>query len=198
MKRQILSALGALVLTVSMSSGIAMAQSTDVSVDIICSELGLVDISSSSDFDQIDLALNETTSSTAPGAIEVTVDVGCYFQAWHVDATVSPFWDGGLLFFPGTWMTLDFVSDSGPLVQGQDGNFDPVPGFPPGDGESDDEIFGTAVIISGFGFDLDTPAPGPSSATYTGNLTLQGPVFPATYTSTITVSLTKEPLIHPS
>ncbi len=194
MKRAVLSALGALILTVSMPLGIAFAAPSDsVSVNVICSSPSIVNISAS-DFGNLDIALTNTASNS----VSVDVNVGCWAGGWHVDATVSPFDGPGPLFIPASWLSLENTGVSSPFVDAPAiVDFDPIGGPPPGDAESDGEIFGTAVLLdfSPF-FVVDVPAPGISSATYNGHLTLQGPVVPATYTATITVTLTKEGLIQ--
>lgn len=200
-RKKLLGAIGVSALVLGMAAGPAMAadtDSTEVSISVVCPALNDVTISGSGQFSPIDLNNGAPyTSSTADGDLEVEVNVGCYFEAWHVDAEITAFTDGGLLWFPGSWFSLEAEGDSGPEVTAQSAEFAPAW---PGGGESENEIFGTTNIITSPpietpwfdipGVELDAIAPGVSSAWFTGHLDLQSPVLPAEYSADLTVTLT--------
>lgn len=211
-KNKIFGVLGALVLTLGMTTGIASAQTdVPVSLQVLCSDLSNIKITGDGTFTPIDLATNAPSysSSTGTNALTVEVNVGCDFGPWHVNATVDRFDTGlGLL---GPWFSGDHFSlTAGPVTSyfgntllttpptASNATFDPIPGFPIGDAGSTAPIFKTSnVIICFFGCwdtGLDYPAPFVSTAQFTGHLTgLEDlPLVEATYSSTLTVELVNE------
>jgi hypothetical protein len=197
--------LGTVVLSLSATAGIATAadeDSLDMSLSLLCTELSDITISGNGTFDEIDMALNEHSTQTAPNALTVEVDSGCDFGPWHVDAEISRF-QNGLASFAGEKFSLD----AGPVTSYFDGNgflvpdpptandaeFDPIPGFPIGDAGSEAPIFETTnIVVFGFPTPWDYPAPFVSTAQFTGHLDNVNTLVEGTYTATLTVILVKD------
>lgn len=214
LKNKAFGILGALVLTLGMTTGIVTAQSEadiPVALSVVCNDLREISITGNGTFEEIDLADNASSysSSTADGALLVTVDVGCDFGPWHVNASVERFDTNlGLL---GPWFSGDHFSlEAGNVTSyygdtlltdppmAYDREFEPIPGFPIGDAGSEAPIFKTSNVIVCFlgcvdlGFDY--PAPFTSTAAFTGHLDglADLPLVEAIYSSVLTVELVNE------
>lgn len=211
LRNKAFSFLGAIVLTLGMTTGIVSAAEDDinVSLQVLCSDLSEISITGDGTFDTIDIADGDTSSSTEREALLVEVNVGCDFGPWHVDAEVSRFETGlGLL---GPWFSGDHFSLEAGTVTSFFGNtllttpptansaeFEPISGFPLGDAGSEAPIFKTSNVMvclfSCWDTGLDYSAPLVSTAAFTGHLDGLNdlPLVEAKYTATLTVILVNE------
>lgn len=166
--QKVFSTIGAVALGMSLTAGAVFAEdeaSMPLTLNVECSTLSDVEVYSGDGngaFDSIDIAYNETSTSTETGDIKIKVDVGCDFGAWQVTAEISRFQDGSILkSFSGDKfsMTAEGVDTSfydgwgilepkAPSVD--DAEFVPIPGFPIGDAGSEAPIFYTTGNILWF------------------------------------------------
>lgn len=209
LKRTAVSLVGCVAIGIGLTSGIAFAadnDTIDMTLSVSCSELTDIEITGNGAFESIDIALGETSSQTAPNALQIDVEKGCDFGPWHVDAEISRFDTGaGLL---GPWFAGDYFSlTAGPVTSyygdtlltdpptASSQEFEPIPGFPIGDAGSEAPIFETTnILFFGFPTPFDYPAPFESTALFTGNLDNLDdlPLVDADYEATLTVILVND------
>ncbi len=181
----------------------ANAQGTDSgegSVTISCSIPSTVSINDFA-FNPVDL-LNSDSTSTGPGAVQIEVDMGCYWGEWQVSASATPFesnttsqtFSASHLSFEDAEVDtyslepIDFLGLLEPTAS--DANFSNS-----GNGGT---ILETAENFLFFWQLPDSPAPFVTTASYTGHLTNLPFIFSSitgnshTFTSTITVTLTMD------
>lgn len=183
-----------------MSVGNVAAQpatdSEQVTLNVVCPVPVSVDLSGDLDFEEIN-AYGQATS-TAPGAIDVKVDVGCYLGPWQVNASITNFtgttgdWINAHHFSLENAVTdTYFLEPIDPL-----GFVEPTASNAVFSGPNDEE----AILetdenwIWFFGWHQlpDSPAPFITTASYTGVLSDLGFTLPGHYQATMTVELTLE------
>lgn len=196
--KRIIGFAAAVALMLGMTAGIANAQSTDGgsgSVTLSCGEPMSVSINDFT-FAPIDLYVSNDTA-TAEDAVQITVDMGCYWGPWQVSASATPFTSGTTLqTFSASHMSfvdadvaiyslepIDFLGILEPTAS--NANF----------GTSGNTVLETAENFFLWWQLPDSPAPFVTTATYTGTLTDLPFIFATlignshTFTSTITVTL---------
>lgn len=198
LRNRIVGAIGATALLLGMTAGLASAQvvdtdSTEASVIIDCAAPLTVEIGGSAAMADIDDIFTQNDTSTAPGGIGLTVDMGCYWGPWQVNASVTNFSAG-----PGRWFSADHFSLQDATVETY--FLDPIDtpwdlleptandAYFWGAGD-EDTILETSENWFFFWQLPDTPAPFVTTASYTGHLTDLPIVLPGTYTATLTVEL---------
>jgi hypothetical protein len=201
LKTKALGLVGVATLGVAMlSGGAAYAGPTlPASIDISCGSPATASLGGNADFAPINI-LTQNDSETAAGAIELTVDMGCYWGGWSVDAQSSNFVAGPGRSFSANHLSLqdatvtDFYLKTGvPIL---DGFTEPDARNAYFSSSSDqDTILETNEsflqwLLTG---NPNVPAPFVTTATYTGVLTdIPFLAFSGTntYEATITVTLT--------
>jgi hypothetical protein len=185
------------------SANAALASTTasaPVAVNVVCeaANVGLT-AGNFADYNPV----TQSTTSTAPGAIDLTVDTGCNFDPWQVNVTASPFYNSSNIpvFFANTMsltgaaVTSSFFDGSSFLEpQAPDANNATFNFL----GTGSNPILETSVVWF-FGF-IDQPAPFTTTAEYTGNLSFSNIQRAAltvlgddTYTTTLQVDLVLNP-----
>ena len=183
----------------SVGSAFAAVEDADtsaVNLTVVCPASPYVDLSGDIDFADIDAYGQSTT--TLPGVIAVTVEVGCYLGPWQVNASITNFHGS-----TGSWIHADKFS----LVDAETDIYflEPIDLFgflePTANdavfvgGDSSDAILETAenwFWFFGWHQLPDSPAPFKTTATYTGVLSALGFTLPGEYQATMTVELTFE------
>jgi len=206
LRNRIVGAIGTVALFTGMTAGVAFADTATIptSVQVTCPTPASVELSGDGTFAPINNILTQDDTSTAPGAFVVTVDMGCYWGPWQVNAEVSAFVAGPLQFFSGDHFALEdatvesYFNDpfDGPFdilaPTASDAEFAPIPGFPIGDAAGENAIFETTEVFFWI-FQLpDIPAPFVSEASYTGTLTDLPFLLSGNYSATLTVELTTD------
>lgn len=206
-KSKLFGLVGVATLGVALASGLATASapvdqdSITASVDISCLQPMTVSLDGSdATFAAITDSYNVHDTSTGTGAIQVTVDMGCYFGPWQVSAQTTNFLQqGGFGWFSASHLSLvDANVDTYALSAGDFlGTLEPDASNAYFSGPYDkDTILETSENwIWWFGWQQapDSPAPFVTVASYTGKLTnLPTAIATGTYQATLTVSLTTD------
>lgn len=199
LRNRIVGAVGTSALLLGMSMGIVSAQvvSTDTiqtSVDVSCVAPMTVVIGGNATMDPITDIFTDNDTQTGAGAIDVTVNMGCYLGDWQVNASVTNFSAG-----PGQWFGADHFSLEDATVDSYfldplDTVFDlaePTANdayfFGPAD---EDTILETQEnFFFWLIFGQDVPAPFETTASYTGHLEDLPWLLSGNYTATLTVEL---------
>jgi hypothetical protein len=200
LKTKALGLVGVASLGVAMlSGGAAYAGPTlPASITISCPSPATVNLTGNANFAPINI-LSQNDSSTTPGAIGLTVDMGCYWGGWSVDAQSSNFSAGPGKNFSASHLSLqdatvtDFYFKTGVPIFDAFTEPDASNAFFSSSSDTDtvletNESF-LQWLLTG---DADVPAPFVTTATYTGVLTdIPFLAFAGsnTYTATITVTL---------
>jgi hypothetical protein len=180
------------------STANANTDSAQGSVSISCGIPATVEMNDFA-FAPVDL-LNSDSTSTDPGAVEISVDMGCYWGPWQVGASATPFTSGSTSqTFSASHLSLEDANVELYSLEPIDflGVLEPTASdaFFTGGGN------GGTVLETAENFFLwwqlpDSPAPFTTTASYTGHLTDLPFIFSSitgnahVFTSTITVTLT--------
>jgi hypothetical protein len=195
------AALGLTILTGPMASAQDSSDSIQASVTISCPDVATVEVGGDANFDTINI-LDENDTQTGDGAIEVTVDMGCYWGGWSVSAQSTNFSAGPGMSFSASHLSLQDATTESWYLQ---------TGVPLADAitrpDASDAFFSSSsdsdtILETNESFvwwllngDATVPAPFVTEASYTGVLTdIPFLAFSGdnTYTATITVDLALE------
>jgi len=202
LKRKLIGIAGSAMLLAGMTAGVATAQVTDsdtmqTSVQITCPVPATVALGGDVAFDPITDIINDHDTQTAPGAIEVTVDMGCYWGPWQVNAYTTNFVAGPFMWFSADHLSLVDANVDSYFLDPIDGPFDFLEpeasnayfnGAGPINQETileTDENWIWWPWIQG----PDDPAPFVTEASYTGQLTNLPILLTGNYVATLTVEL---------
>lgn len=201
-KSKVFGLVGVGALGMALTTGFATASTDSIttSVQVTCPQPMTVDVGGNATFDPILDSINDHDTSTAPGAITVTVDMGCYWGPWQVNAKTTNFVAVGNPFL---WFGANHLSLQDATVETYAAEpIDPFSILEPEasnayfSGPTDyDTILETAQTWIWFPYipGPDIPAPFVTEASYTGVLSGLPTALPSgTYQSTLTVVLTAD------
>lgn len=205
LKKKLLGIVGVAAMTVGMTAGVATAQSVDTatgSVTISCPHPATVQLGGDFVFDPIADIYAQDDTQTANGAIDITVNMGCYWGPWQVGAQTSNFTAPGG-FFSASHFSLQDAAVTSYYLDGIDGPgdiFEPDANDAYFSSSSDEDVIleTSENFLTFWIANDDFAAPFVTTAEYTGHLTnLPVPVLIAlgvtntmTFTNTLTVELT--------
>jgi hypothetical protein len=200
LRNKIIGLIGVGALTVGLTAGIANANTDQAvgSVEISCSIPATVAMGDFS-FAPVDLLVSDSTS-TDPGAVQIAVDMGCYWGPWQVGASATSFTS------PTTVQSFSASHLSFEDAAVETYSLEPIDFLGVLEPTASDAYFtaggsGGTVLETAENFFLwwqlpDSPAPFTTTASYTGHLTDLPFIFSSitgnthTFSSTITVTLT--------
>lgn len=197
-KRTILGVAGVAALGMGLTAGIASAQDSDsmtTSVNVNCADAATVTLGGNGAFAPIANGVTQHDTQTGQGAIKLTVDMGCYWGPWQVDASISNFVAGPGQWFSGSHFSLEDATVESYFLDPFDGPFDIA------EPTASDANFFAPYIDQDTILETqenwfwwwqlpDSPAPFVTTASYTGVLT-DLPAIPTSgnYTATLYVTL---------
>lgn len=203
LRKRIVGAIGVTALLLGMTAGMAGAQESfadadqmQTSVNIGCAAPMTVELGGNGAMAPILDIYSQKSTQTANGAINVTVDMGCYWGPWSVYANVTGFANqSGPGGFSASHYSLEDATVTSYFLDPFDGPFDlssPVAEDADFWGAFDwDEVLTTDTAwVWWWGWqEVDVPAPFVTTASYTGHLDGLPILLPGLYTATLTVEL---------
>lgn len=204
LRKRLMAIVGITALMMSMTAGMASAQATDTagaSVILNCAAPMTVELSGDIDFGTVNLIAENGATG---GTLGLTVNMGCYWGPWSVDASITNFTApvfGGV--FSASHFSLLDPDVTSYFLNPLDGPFnicepDANAGIFDGSGDGGtiletSESLVTWLLCPPLVIDTHAAAPFTTTATYTPTLSGLSPFLPSgTYTATLTVDLAGE------